>query len=71
MVNATDIHFINDYGLEGADQKKCLGLIAYVNYIESKGAKVDGIGTQMHVTLGAKLQWTRHTCHVYQFSCHR
>jgi endo-1,4-beta-xylanase len=47
-----DILFINDYGLEGADQKKCLGLIGYVDYVESKGAKVDGIGTQMHVTLG-------------------
>lgn len=38
--------------MEGADQKKCLGLIEYVKYVESKGAKVDGIGTQMHVTLG-------------------
>lgn len=47
-----DILFINDYGLEGVDQKKCLGLISYVEYIESKGATVDGIGTQMHVTLG-------------------
>ena len=50
--NATDKLFINDYGLEGADQKKCLGLIEYIKYVESKGAKVDGIGTQMHVTLG-------------------
>ena len=38
--------------MEGADQKKCLGLIEYIKYVESKGAKVDGIGTQMHVTLG-------------------
>ena len=51
--NPDDILFINDYGLEGADQKKCLGLIDYVKYVESKGVKVDGIGTQMHVTLGA------------------
>lgn len=50
--NATDKLFINDYGLEAADQKKCQGLIQYIQYIESKGAKVDGIGTQMHVTLG-------------------
>jgi GH35 family endo-1,4-beta-xylanase len=50
--NASDILFVNDYGLEGADQKKCLGLIDYVKYIETKGVKVDGIGTQMHVTLG-------------------
>jgi GH35 family endo-1,4-beta-xylanase len=50
--NATDKLFINDYGLENVDQKKCLGLIGYINYVESKGVKVDGIGTQMHVTLG-------------------
>jgi endo-1,4-beta-xylanase len=50
--NTGDKLFINDYGLESADQKKCLGLIAYVNYIESQGQAVDGIGTQMHVTLG-------------------
>jgi GH35 family endo-1,4-beta-xylanase len=47
--NATDIHFINDYNLEYS-LDKCRGLIAYVNYIESKGAKVDGIGTQMHIS---------------------
>ena len=50
--NATDKLFINEYGLENADQKKCLGLIDYVKYIDTKGVKVDGIGTQMHVTLG-------------------
>lgn len=50
--NPNDILFINDYGLEGADQRKCLGLIDYVKYVESQGVKVDGIGTQMHVTLG-------------------
>ena len=50
--NPDDLLFINDYGLEGADQRKCLGLIDYVKYVESKGVKVDGIGTQMHVTLG-------------------
>lgn len=44
--------FINDYGLESADQKKCKGLIDYIKYVESKGVTVDGIGTQMHVTLG-------------------
>ncbi|MBN2743696.1 MAG: endo-1,4-beta-xylanase [Marinilabiliaceae bacterium] len=50
--NEGDKLFINDYGLEGADQKKCQGLIDYIAYVESKGVKVDGIGTQMHVTLG-------------------
>ncbi|WP_081810517.1 endo-1,4-beta-xylanase [Flavobacterium daejeonense] len=49
--NPNDILFINDYGLEGSGDK-CDGLIQYVNYIESKGQIVDGIGTQMHVTLG-------------------
>ncbi|GEP98674.1 endo-1,4-beta-xylanase [Chitinophaga cymbidii] len=48
--NADDIHFINDYNLE-YNLDKCRGLIAYVNYIESKGAKVDGIGTQMHISI--------------------
>jgi anion transporter len=50
--NADDKLFINDYGLEAADQKKCKGLIDYISYVESKGVKVDGIGTQMHVTCG-------------------
>lgn len=49
--NPNDILFINEYGLEGGGDK-CDGLIQYVNYIESKGQTVDGIGTQMHVTLG-------------------
>ena len=48
--NASDIHFINDYNLE-YNLDKCRGLIEYVKYIESKGAKVDGIGTQMHITI--------------------
>jgi GH35 family endo-1,4-beta-xylanase len=48
--NATDKLFINDYNLEQS-LAKCDGLIAYVQEIESKGAKVDGIGTQMHLSL--------------------
>lgn len=47
--NPTDIHFINDYNLEW-DLNKTRGLIAYVDYLEGKGAKIDGIGTQMHIT---------------------
>lgn len=47
--NAGDIHFINDYNLE-YNLDKCRGLIAFVGYIESKGAKVDGIGSQMHIS---------------------
>ena len=50
--NAGDLHFINDYNLE-YNLDKCRGLIAYVNYIESKGAKVDGIGTQMHIDISS------------------
>lgn len=48
--NASDLHFINDYNLE-YNLDKCRGLIAYVGYIESKGAKVDGIGTQVHISI--------------------
>jgi endo-1,4-beta-xylanase len=48
--NPGDIHFINDYNLE-YNLDKCRGLIAYMNYIESKGAKVDGIGSQMHINI--------------------
>jgi len=50
--NPTDIHFINDYNLE-YNLDKCKGLIEYVKYIESKGAKVDGIGTQMHIDINS------------------
>lgn len=46
----SDVLFINDYNLE-ASMAKLDGLIEYVNYIESQGATVDGIGTQMHVSL--------------------
>ena len=46
--NQGDKLFINDYNLE-YNLDKCRGLIEYVQYIESKGAQVDGIGTQMHI----------------------
>jgi len=46
--NPDDKLFINDYNLE-YNLAKCDGLIEYVKYIESKGAQVDGIGTQMHI----------------------
>ncbi|RXK81184.1 endo-1,4-beta-xylanase [Filimonas effusa] len=48
--NTTDLHFINDYNLE-YNLDKCKGIIAYVNYLEGKGAKVNGIGTQMHIDI--------------------
>ena len=43
--------FINDYNLEYS-MSKCRGLIEYVKYVESKGVKLDGIGTQMHINTG-------------------
>lgn len=48
--NADDKLFINDYNLE-YNLAKCDGLIAYVQYIEGKGVTVDGIGTQMHISI--------------------
>lgn len=48
--NPSDVLFINDYNLESS-LAKLDGLIEYVEYIESQGAQVDGIGTQMHVSL--------------------
>ncbi|MFL5808896.1 MAG: endo-1,4-beta-xylanase [Flavisolibacter sp.] len=41
--------FINDYNLE-SDSRKLDSLIAYVNELKGKGAKIDGIGTQMHMS---------------------
>ena len=40
--------FINDYNLE-INSAKLDSLIAYVNELKGKGAKIDGIGTQMHI----------------------
>src|SRR5690606_2612088 len=48
--NSDDILFINDYNLE-YNLDKCRGLIEYVEYIESQGGRVDGIGTQMHIAV--------------------
>ena len=48
--NPDDILFVNDYNLEYS-LEKCQGLIDYVSYIESKGVNVDGIGTQMHISI--------------------
>lgn len=42
--------FINDYNLESSTAKLD-SLLAYVAEIRSKGAKVDGIGTQMHISI--------------------
>lgn len=42
--------YINDYGLE-TNAAKLDALIALVTEIRGKGAKVDGIGTQMHISV--------------------
>lgn len=41
--------FVNDYGLESS-AGKLDALIKFVQYIEDGGHRVDGIGTQMHVS---------------------
>ncbi|MCX8019196.1 MAG: endo-1,4-beta-xylanase [Chitinophagaceae bacterium] len=41
--------YINDYNLE-SNPAKLDSLIAFVNELKAAGAKVDGIGTQMHIT---------------------
>lgn len=44
--------FINDYNLESPwdNNRKLESLIYWIGVWEGKGAKIDGIGTQMHVT---------------------
>ena len=42
--------FINEYNLE-SDNVKLDSLIGYVNELKGKGAQIDGIGTQMHISL--------------------
>ena len=46
--NPNALLFINDYNLE-SNPAKLDSLIAYVNELKEKGAKIDGIGTQMHI----------------------
>lgn len=41
--------YINDYNLESSP-RKLDSLIAFVAELKNRGAKVDGIGTQMHIT---------------------
>lgn len=43
--------YVNDYNLE-TSPTKLAALIDFVKYIEDHGQKVDGIGTQMHVSTG-------------------
>lgn len=46
----TAILYINDYALE-TNAQKLDSLIAYVNELKGKNIKVDGIGTQMHISV--------------------
>lgn len=46
--------YINDYNLE-IRPRKLDSLIAFVNELKTKGAKVDGIGTQMHIAWNTPL----------------
>lgn len=41
--------YVNDYNLE-TNPLKTAALVDFVNYIDENGGKVDGIGTQMHVS---------------------
>ncbi|MES1159767.1 MAG: endo-1,4-beta-xylanase, partial [Bacteroidota bacterium] len=42
--------FINEYNLE-SNSVKLDSLIGYVNELKAAGAKIDGIGTQMHISI--------------------
>lgn len=44
--------FINEYNLESSTAKLD-SLIAYVKELQAKGAPIDGIGTQMHISINA------------------
>jgi endo-1,4-beta-xylanase len=43
--------FINDYNLESSNTAKLDSLVSYVKELQAKGVKIDGIGTQMHISL--------------------
>lgn len=46
--------FINDYNLESSTAKLD-SLVAFVKELKTKGAKVDGIGTQMHISVSTSV----------------
>lgn len=50
--NPDDLLFISDNNL-ASNLDKCRGLIQYVDYLEEKGAKIDGIGTQLNIDVHA------------------
>ena len=49
----SSVLFINDYNLE-SDNRKLDSLLAYVNELKLKGAHIDGIGTQMHISVNTQ-----------------
>lgn len=53
--NENELLFINDYNL-AYNLDKCRGLIDFVKYIDNHSAKVDGIGTQMHIDINSDKQ---------------
>ena len=50
LANPTALRFINDYNLEES-RAKVDSMKALVTYINSQGALIDGVGTQMHLNL--------------------
>jgi len=50
LANPTALRFINDYNLEES-KAKVDSMKALVTFINSQGALIDGIGTQMHLNL--------------------
>ncbi len=48
--DAAALLFINDYNLE-SNSVKLDSLVAFVNELKGKGAQIDGIGTQMHISI--------------------
>ena len=51
LADPGSLRFINDYNLEYS-RSKVDSMKALVNFINKNGALVDGIGTQMHISLG-------------------
>lgn len=47
--------FINDYNLESSSTAKLDSLIALVKALKAEGLKIDGVGTQMHISVNTSL----------------
>lgn len=54
LADPASLRFINDYNLEYS-KSKVDSMKALVNFINKSGALVDGIGTQMHISLSTSL----------------